>query len=148
MEGYEVVTSDDARLGHVAGTVGDNLIVEHGTLRKSRHALPNAFVHVDDEERVVRTTLSKQLIEQSPKLGDGDVDEEEIAAYYGLTEGGGRDDLESADQQAQQAGLLPHDQGRAQIRQRVREGGTYGPPGRQVIPPNAHEVGGKEYRED
>jgi hypothetical protein len=87
MEGYELLTSDDKRLGHVVGTVGDNVIVEHGHLRKSRHAVPQTFVEVDEDEGVVRTTLSKELIEDSPKVADdGDVDELEIAAYYGLAE--------------------------------------------------------------
>ena len=88
MEGYDVITcNDDKVVGHVVGTVGDNLIVEHGTLFKSRHALPKTFVEVDDGERKVRTTLSKEIIEDSPKVsGDGSFDEQAVAAHYGLAD--------------------------------------------------------------
>jgi hypothetical protein len=86
MEGYELLTIDDKRLGHVVGTIGENVIVEHGHLRKTMHAVPQTLVEVDEDEGVVRTTLSKETIEDSPKVpDDGDVDELEIAAYYGLS---------------------------------------------------------------
>ena len=42
MEGYDVVTFDDEKVGTVAGESGDYLIVEHGLIRKSKHALPRA----------------------------------------------------------------------------------------------------------
>ena len=88
MEGYDLITSDDKRLGHVVGTTGDSVIVEHGHLRKTRHAIPQTFLDVHEDEGTIRTTLSKQLIEDSPKVpDDGDVDELEIAAYYGLAGG-------------------------------------------------------------
>ena len=45
----------------------DFLIVEHGLL-KSKHALPMVFAEVDADEQVVRTTLSKELIHDSPKV--------------------------------------------------------------------------------
>ena len=86
MEGYDVVTSDDDKVGHVVGREGDFLIVEHGMLFKARHALPETFVHVDDDERIVRTTISKHLLETSPKVGDT-FDRTAIAAHYGLAEG-------------------------------------------------------------
>ena len=41
MEGYDVVTHDDEKVGTVAGS-GDYLIVEHGLLRKTKHALPRS----------------------------------------------------------------------------------------------------------
>ena len=40
MEGYDVVTIEDEKVGKVVDTHGDNLIVEQGTIRKSKHALP------------------------------------------------------------------------------------------------------------
>src|ERR687886_754089 len=67
VEGYDVITSDEHKLGHVVGTIGDNVIVEHGTLRKTKHAVPRAFVHADDAEEVVRLTITKELVEESPK---------------------------------------------------------------------------------
>ena len=87
MEGYDVYTSDGDRLGHVVSRVGDTLVVEHGTLRKSCHPLPLAFVETDDDSRVVRTTLSKELIQDSPKVKNGEMDEIEVARYYGLAAG-------------------------------------------------------------
>jgi hypothetical protein len=131
MEGYDVITSDDARFGHVVGTAGDNLIIEHGTLRKSRHALPRTFAHVDDTEQVIRTTLSRQLIEDSPKIGDnGDLDNEAIAAYYGLAAGDEGEPTEGD--------VMPAEQERAEVREHLEAGTTYGPPGRQILPPDPH----------
>lgn len=87
MEGFEVITSDDTKAGHVVEVRGDNLIVEHGTIFKSRHALPQTFAHVDESERVVRASVSKQILESSPKLDDGELDERAVAEHYGLAEG-------------------------------------------------------------
>jgi hypothetical protein len=84
MQGYEVFTSDGHNAGRVAEVQGGNVIVEHGLLRKKRRAVPNAFVHADDDERVVRLTVSSKLIESSPKVEDG-TDEQAIAEHYGLS---------------------------------------------------------------
>ena len=86
MEGYDVITSDEHKLGHVVGTIGDNVVVEHGTLRKTRHAVPKAFVHVDNGEKVVRLTVSKELVEESPKVQD-EFDARAVAEHYGLASG-------------------------------------------------------------
>jgi hypothetical protein len=86
MQGYEVFTSDGHNAGRVAEVQGGNVIVEHGLLRKKRHAVPNAFVHADDDERVVRLTVSSQLVESSPKIEDRP-DEQAIAEHYGLRAG-------------------------------------------------------------
>ena len=128
MEGYEVITSDDSKVGHVVEVRGDNLIVEHGTLFKSRHALPQTFVHVDDGERVVRASVSKDIIQSSPKLEDGDVDERGVAEHYGLaggfdappTEGYGEtvadDPAWGAERDRQRAGGESIEEERARIR--------------------------------
>ena len=87
MEGYELRTVDDDKVGEVVATWREHVIVERGRLRKSRHAVPTAFVQPDDAARVVHTTLSKSIIEDSPEVGEGDVDEEQIARYYGLAWG-------------------------------------------------------------
>lgn len=95
MDGYTVVTSDDEKVGHVVGEVGDNLIVERGHLIKSRHPLPRAFAHAIDDEQVVRTTVSKSVLEDAPKINaDGsDLDETAVAQHYGLA--GGEDSPET-----------------------------------------------------
>jgi hypothetical protein len=89
MQGYTVVTSDDAKVGQVVGEVGEYLVVEHGHLMKSRRPLPRAFAHVVDDEQIVRTTVSKSILEDAPKVeADGsDLDETEVARYYGLASG-------------------------------------------------------------
>ena len=87
MEGYDVITSDEHKLGHVVGMMGDNVVVEHGTLRKTKHAVPKTFAHVDDGEKVVRLTVSKEIVEESPKLNGDEPDERAIAEHYGLAAG-------------------------------------------------------------
>jgi hypothetical protein len=129
MEGYEVITSDDSNAGHVVGEVDGDLIVEHGTLFKSRHMLPRTFVSVDDEARVVRASVSKAILHDSPKLDGDAVDETEVARHYGLaggddappTEGYGEvvadDPARTAEADAAAAGLEPTERERARIRE-------------------------------
>lgn len=88
MEGYEVQTIDDEKVGKVVGVTDDYLIVEHGMLFKSRHAVPRQFAHVDEAESAVRLSVPRNIVEDSPKLGDGDsIDAEAVAQHYGLAEG-------------------------------------------------------------
>lgn len=135
MDGYAVLTVDNEKVGEVVGRSGDHLVLERGTLRKHRHLLPLAFVEPNDDERCVRTTLSKQMIEDSPETeGGGAHDESEMARYYGLagtevapaTEGDGvtdpDDPARTAVDDASAAGIEPADAQRA----RVREGSEPG----------------------
>jgi hypothetical protein len=149
VEGYQVIGSDDAKLGQVVAVDDDLVIVEHGTLRKSRHAVPDAFTHVDDGEQVVRLSITKEIVADSPAVEGDEVDREAVAAHYGLaeafeqpeTEGYGEvtpdDPALSSEQQAARDGVEPA----AQHRARMREGETAdaGPHGRQIIPPDPHE---------
>jgi hypothetical protein len=128
MNGYEVLTTEDERIGSVVDDRGDFLIVESGKLRKSRHALPKAFAHPVDAEQIVRVTVSKSLVDESPKVGD-DLDEQAVARHYGLaggydhpeTEGEGvllaDDPAESAAVDGARHGVVPADQERAEIRE-------------------------------
>lgn len=86
MEGYDVVTIEDEKVGKVVGTHGDYLIVEQGTIRKSKHALPRTFAEVDEGEQAVRMTVTKDIFCDSPKV-NGEVDETAIALHYGLAGG-------------------------------------------------------------
>lgn len=86
MEGYDVVTIEDEKVGKVVGTHGDYLIVEQGTIRKSKHALPRTFAEVDEGGKVVRMTVTKDIFCDSPKV-NGEVDETAIALHYGLAGG-------------------------------------------------------------
>ena len=117
MEGYDVVTIDDEKVGKVVDTHGDHLIVEQGAIRKSKHALPRTFAEVDDGEKVVRMTVTKDIFCDSPKI-NGEVDETAIATYYGLA-GGSETPPISSEQQADRAGVRPAQQERAQAREQI-----------------------------
>jgi hypothetical protein len=128
MEGYDVVTIDDEKVGTVAGESGDFLIVEHGMLRKSKRALPRQLAHLDPEEQQVRITVGKEIFLDSPELDGGDLDERAVSEYYGLapsagpgTEGYGVSDRgdpsRSSEEQALRDGVEPTDAERARIRE-------------------------------
>jgi hypothetical protein len=86
MQGYDVVTHDDEKVvGHVVDKVGRNYIVEQGMLRKTKHALPEDFAQLDEEGRRLVITVPKDLLDESPKV-NGDVDENAVAAHYGLAD--------------------------------------------------------------
>lgn len=87
MDGYEVITSDEEHAGRVVGRVDGHLVVEHGRVRKHRRLVPSAFVHVDDEDSVVRLTVSKQIVETGPEYADSDADMRAVARHYGLADG-------------------------------------------------------------
>jgi hypothetical protein len=128
MEGFEVVTSDDSKLGHVIEVRDQHLIVEHGLLKKTKHAVPETFAHTSDDEQIVRLSVSKEIVESSPKLENGSIDTQAVAEHFGLaggtpaleTEGYGElsdDPGQSADQDLLRAGGKPADQERAEIRE-------------------------------
>jgi len=112
MEGYDVVTIEDEKVGKVVDTHGDNLIVEQGTIRKSKHALPRTFAEVDEGEKVVRMTVSKEIFCDSPKV-NGEVDENAIALHYGLAEDSEAPATEGYEE------TTPAEQERAQAREQL-----------------------------
>jgi len=136
MEGYDVIGSDDHRLGAVAAVDDDLLIVEGGLLRKSRHAIPLAFAHTDESEQVVRLSVSKQVVDDSPPLENGDVDRQAVAEHYGLVQHFEVDPDSDAEEDALRGGVDPTPRERARIREGASEAG---PHGRQIIPPDAHD---------
>jgi hypothetical protein len=86
MDGYDFITAvDDKQWGTVVGRQDGFVIVEHGTLRKHRYAVPEESVDVDENAKEVRTSLSGELIGESPKVDDG-FDREAIARHYGLAD--------------------------------------------------------------
>jgi hypothetical protein len=147
MEGYEVIGSDGGKLGHVVALEGDLLVIEEGHLRKTRYAIPKAFAHPDEQDEVVRLTVSKELVEDSPPLKNGDLDRKAVAAHYGLaegfddpaTEGYGEvtpdDPAWGAEQEQLRTGVEPAPKQRAES----REGQETGVRGRQIIPPDSHD---------
>jgi hypothetical protein len=148
MEGYEVITSDDRELGRVVDVTDDNLIIEHGLLRKSRHAIPRAFAKPEVSEQVVRLTVSEDLVLTSPKVDDDSFDERAVAQHYGLaggetapeTQGYGDvlpdDPAWSAEEEELRSGVEPAAERRAKIREGRSEAGRHG---RQIIPVDPHE---------
>jgi hypothetical protein len=149
MEGYDVITSDEQKAGRVVEEKGDNLIVEHGLLRKTRHAVPKVFAEADDSERVVRLTVSNEIVDASPEVEDGSVDQRAVAEHYGLasgqpapeTEGYGEltpdDPARSAEQEELRTGVEPAASRRARIREGESDPGPHGRP--PSIPPDPHE---------
>jgi hypothetical protein len=148
MEGYEVITSDDRKAGHVVEVKRDNLIIEHGLVLKKRHAIPKVLAHADESEQVVRLSVSQELVDASPKVDNGEVDQRAVAEHFGLaagdpapeTEGYGEmlpdDPARSTEQQELRTGVEPA----AAHRARMREGKTEGrPKARQIIPADPHE---------
>ena len=87
MKGFEVVTNDDCKIGHVLAVQDSHLVIEHGLLKKSRHAVPETFAHSDDSEEMVRLSVSKEIVVNSPKLENGSIDTQAVAEHYGLAEG-------------------------------------------------------------
>jgi hypothetical protein len=126
MKGYEILTSDGESVGHVVAQAGDNLILEHG-LFHTEHALPLEFVHVDHETKVAHTTLSKELIEGSPKLEHRHVDQQAVADYYGLSDTTVSDDQLAAGEEEEAA-----------EEEDVYRGARAAPVGRPIIPPDSH----------
>ncbi len=85
MEGFEVVSiNDDKCIGHVVERSGDNLIIEHGHLRHHKNALPLSFVEIDEANERITTTLSANMVHESPAVNGDGVDEDKVAEYYGI----------------------------------------------------------------
>ena len=132
VKGYDVVSSEGRKVGTVVGASGDYLVVETGLLRRRRHALPKAFAHPVDADRVVRATVSRRVVVESPRVDDG-WDERAVARHYGLaagerapeTAGEGEllptDPAESSSVEGARHGVEPADQARAEIREGRRD---------------------------
>ena len=153
MEGFEVVTSDDCKIGHVVAVENGHLIIEHGLLKKTKHAVPETFAYPDESEQTVRLSVSKEIVESSPKLDNGSIDTQAVAEHFGLAEGTPAPDTEgygevlpddparTADQDLMRAGQEPADQQRAKTREgglepeREAESATF--PGISAGPPKA-----------
>ena len=81
---HDLLTVDDDKVGHIVGEHGDFYLIEHGLL-KTKHAVPKTFV--DPKGECYCTTLSKQMIYDSPKVSGDDFDYEAVAQHYGLAAG-------------------------------------------------------------
>jgi hypothetical protein len=145
MEGYDVVTYDDAKVGHVVGRQGMFLIVEHGSIFKHRRPVPETFATVDEEAHVVRLTVSREILEGAPEVEDDGVDEAAAAEHYGLVveplaDG---DEEVSADQLDEELGLVPPAEESAITHDHLAPG--QGPDDRGIESPGV--TGGDRYRD-
>jgi hypothetical protein len=84
MQGQNVVTSDDRKLGTVVAQTDGFVIVETGHMFKSRHAIPVDFLH--EHEDVVRATVGKEVVQDSPKVDGEHFDPYAVKMHYGLIE--------------------------------------------------------------
>ena len=130
MQGYDVVTSDDQKVGHVVGAEGNLLIIEHGLVRKSKHAVPRDVARADESEQVVRLSVSKDVFEEGPEAkSDDEIDERAVAEYYGIAEGSaapetvGYGETSAGDpgRSAEQEGRMHGQEAAEQQRARIRE---------------------------
>jgi hypothetical protein len=149
MQGYEVITSDDRKAGHVVEVEGDNLIIEHGLVLKKRHAVPTVLAHPNESEQVVRLSVSSDLVDASPKVENGEVDQRAVAEHFGLAAGEPAPETDaygevlpddpawSAEHQELRTGVEPAAQRRARIREGESDPGPHGRP--PAIPPDPHE---------
>lgn len=147
MDGYQLIGSD-GKVGEVVGDEGDLIVFEGGLLRKTRRAVPKTFARVDDNERVVRLSVSKELVVGSPAIDEDGIDRRAIAAYYGLAEGYDAPETKgygevtpddpawSAELEGARSGVEPAAEQRARIREGDEEAGLRGRP---IIPPDPHE---------
>jgi hypothetical protein len=135
MEGYDVLTTDDQKVGHVVARRDGFLIVESGHLLKHKHAVPETFAHADESEGIVRITVSKELVSDSPKVSHDEFDEQAVSLYYGLVradpapETAGEGDLVDddpsigAEREGADHGIEPTVQERAEMREELSASG-------------------------
>lgn len=109
MEGQTVVTSDDHKLGTVIAERDDCVVVEGGHIFKSKHAIPRDFLK--EVDGVLRATVTKDIVDGSPKVDLEHWDCSSVRLYYGL-DGPFEVDpdpngLENAETDARRAGMKP-----------------------------------------
>lgn len=82
MEGIEVVTADDHKLGTVIAERDDCVVIETGHILKSKHAIPRSFLH--EHDGVLRATVAKDVITGSPKVDLEEWNCQVVNLHYGL----------------------------------------------------------------
>jgi hypothetical protein len=82
MEGTDVLTYDEDKLGTVLEQRDDFVIIESGHVFKSKHAIPREFIH--EQNGVLVATVAKDVVMDSPKLNGEALDAQGIRLHYGL----------------------------------------------------------------
>ena len=118
----DVVTSDDQKLGTVIASRDDCAIVETGTVFKSKHAIPREFLH--EHDGVFRATVTKDVVNDSPKVDPDNFDVSAVREHYGLDGtfevSPDPDGLDNAETAGARAGVQPAPRG-APVDTRRRE---------------------------
>jgi len=109
MERQTVVTSDNQKLGTVVDERDRCVVIETGHVFKTKHAIPREFLH--EVEGVLRATVTKDVVDDSPKVDLENWDCSVVRLHYGL-DGPFQvdldaDGLENAETAAQRAGIKP-----------------------------------------
>jgi hypothetical protein len=109
MEHQTVVTSDDHKLGTVIDERDNCVVIETGHVFKTKHAIPRDFLH--EVDGTLRATVTKDVIDDSPKVDLEHWDCSAVRLHYGL-DGPFEVDpdpngLENAETDARRAGLKP-----------------------------------------
>jgi hypothetical protein len=117
MQEIEVVTSDDHNLGKAIAERDDCVVVETGHVFKSKHAIPKSFLH--EQDGMLRATVTKGVVMDSPKIDLDDWDRHEVYQHYGLeTEfvtDPDPDSLESPETVGLRSGIVPAPSERASV---------------------------------
>jgi hypothetical protein len=82
MLGTDVVTYDEDKLGTVIEQRDNFVVIESGHVFKTKHAIPHEFVH--EQDGVLVATVAKDVVMDSPKIDNGDLDAQAIRRHYGL----------------------------------------------------------------
>jgi hypothetical protein len=125
MEGQTVVTSDDQKLGTVIAERDGCVIIETGHVFKTKHAIPREFVH--EVDGTMRATVTKDVVDDSPKVDLDKWDYSTIRLHYGL-DGPFEVDpdpngLETAETDARRAGQKPAPEARLDVQEAERTPG-------------------------
>jgi hypothetical protein len=82
MEHQIVVTTDDQKLGTVVAERDGCVVIETGHVFKTKHAIPREFLH--EVDGVLRATVTKDVVDDSPKVDLEHWDCSAVRAHYGL----------------------------------------------------------------
>lgn len=122
MNGQTVITVDGQKLGHVVAERDDCAVIENGHLRKTQHAIPHQLLHEGGDE--IRATVSKEIVESSPRAENGTFDRDAVLQHYGLIDPALADpmlledeSLDNAETQGLRAGVMPAQAERAAMRE-------------------------------
>jgi hypothetical protein len=141
VEDQTVVTSDDQKLGTVVAERDRCVVIETGHVFKTKHAIPREFLH--EVDGVLRATVTKDVVDDSPKVDLENWDCEAVRLHYGLDgpfqADADANDLESAETDALRAGIKPAPVERLEV---LEEHDPNALPAVRERQPNAADPGG------